>query len=127
MISGFVETAEFLVIPQIGELLLDGVAPGQLRQITKGEFVLLLDKLFGGRRVGILQPAIGIGDLDAVIIVHLIALGSDRVIELSNDSGAKQQRSAHEQKQDCFHKGLSALLSQTRRSSQGAYRLSQIC
>jgi hypothetical protein len=40
-----------------------------------------------------------------VIIVHLIALGSDRVIELSNNSGAKRQRSARKRKQDCFHKG----------------------
>jgi hypothetical protein len=33
MISGFFEAAEFLVIPQLGELLLDGLAPRELRQV----------------------------------------------------------------------------------------------
>ncbi len=63
--------------------------PGQLGQIPERQLVLLLHKFFGSRRVGILQPAIRIGDLDAVIIVHLIALGSNRVIELGNATGAQ--------------------------------------
>jgi hypothetical protein len=30
MIAGFVEVVEFFVIPQLGKLLLDGVAAGEL-------------------------------------------------------------------------------------------------
>jgi hypothetical protein len=84
VISGFVEATELLVIPQRGELRFDGIAPRQLRQVPEGQLVLLLHKLFGGRRVGVLQPAIRIGDLDAVVIVHLIAFRGDRVLKRGN-------------------------------------------
>ena len=84
VIPGFLEAAEFLVIPQLGELLLDGLAAREFRQIGERQLVFLLHPLLRRRGVGILQSAIWIGDLGAVIIVHLIALGSNRIIEFGS-------------------------------------------
>ena len=85
---GFLEAAESLVIPQLGKLLLDGLAPRELRQIGERQLVLLGHPFFGGPRVRILQSAIWVGDPDAMIIVHLSALGSNWIIELGSVVGA---------------------------------------
>ena len=81
MAAGFVQIGKLLVIPQLGEVLLNGVAAGQLVEIGEGQFVLLLDPLLGGRRVGIFELAVWVRDLDAVVSVHLVAFRRERIVK----------------------------------------------
>ena len=62
------------VVPQLGEAFVDGLSLGDGLQIGEGELVLSGDPLGDGRRLAnvLLQPAIGIGDLDAVVVVGMV-------------------------------------------------------
>ena len=67
------------VVPGGGQLLLDGGAIRDLRQVTLSHPVLGLDP---GLRLGaaiILQPAIGVGHGLAEIVIHLLTLAGDGV------------------------------------------------
>ncbi len=60
-----------LEIPQLGQTLPEPVATGDLREIGGRKPVLGLDPGMCVRRVDCFQPAIGIGDLGAVVVVGL--------------------------------------------------------
>ena len=69
------------VVPGGGQLLLDGGAIRDLRQVTLSHPVLGLDP---GLRLGaaiILQPAIGVGHGLAEIVIHLLTLAGDGVVK----------------------------------------------
>ena len=74
-----------LVIPQPGQARLDGRQPGNLLKIAESDFVLRLHPGLCLRRIVVLQPAIRIGDLHAVIIVHDVRPARVRV----NDFGRR--------------------------------------
>ena len=54
----------FRVVPQLGEVLLDALALGARLDERRADGVLLLDERLGLLGVGILHPAVGVGDLD---------------------------------------------------------------
>ena len=58
------------VVPQLGEPLTDGVAEGNLRQVVVRHGVFGLDPGGRGLREVVLEPAVGIGDLRAEVVVH---------------------------------------------------------
>ena len=52
-----------------------------MAQVIEGNLVLRLDPRLGIGRVGVLQTAVRIGDLGAVVVVDLVDLGGGRVVE----------------------------------------------
>src|SRR5262249_12781801 len=57
-------------------------AIGNFFEVAEGNFVFCFDPAGGFRRIIVLQPAIRIGDLSAVIIVNLIVFARLRVLEI---------------------------------------------
>src|SRR5262249_46327936 len=63
-----------LKVPQAREPGLDAVARRNPLQIAEGDLVLIIDPVLELRRVEILHPAVGVGDLGAVVIIDLVNL-----------------------------------------------------
>ena len=72
-------SAVAFVVPQIRQALVDLLAAGQLLQVAKGDAVLGLNPLAAFGRLGVFQPAVGIGDFYPVVNVYLTAFGAFRV------------------------------------------------
>src|SRR2546422_710357 len=68
-----------------------------LREVALGEPVLGVDPAprFGG--IGVLEPAIGVGDPRAVIVVDYVALAGRRVRERLRGRGAAEQDASQDQ------------------------------
>ena len=79
----FERRAVTLVIPQFGQPFLNGQAFWNPFQVTESDLVLGLNPGFGFGRIVVLQPAVRIGDLHAVIIVHDVCLAREGIIEFS--------------------------------------------
>src|SRR5262249_30873945 len=73
--------AEALVVPELGELVLEGGARRQLLEVAEGDLILGLDPGAGLGRVEVLHPAVRIGDLGAVVVVDGVAVPRRRVGE----------------------------------------------
>ena len=63
----------FGIVPQLGQPLADRVAVGYLPQVVLRDGVLGLDPCGRGLRIVVLQPAVGVGDLGAEVVVHHLA------------------------------------------------------
>ncbi len=80
--TSFVERHRHLrVVPQLADSRLERVAKRKRVQVLEGDGVLRCDPLLHCRRVEVLHPAVGIGDLRAVIGVDDIAFAWRRVCD----------------------------------------------
>jgi len=77
----------------------DGVAVGDLAQVAEGEGVLLLHPGGHGRGLVILEPAVRVGHLGAVVVVRLVHRGRLGILERrrirrpdAQDAGGRQDR-----------------------------------
>src|SRR5207245_9726243 len=63
---------EAVVVPQLGEAPAQLLANRDAVEVGEGDAILSLHPCRGLLRVQILEPAVGIGHPDAVVVVHLI-------------------------------------------------------
>ncbi len=66
-------SGEALVIPELGEAVVDGLAVGDLIEVAEGQFVFGFDPGMGFGGIGVFEPAVGVGDFGAVVVVDLVA------------------------------------------------------
>src|SRR5262249_54154216 len=64
----------FRIVVEFLKSLLDLRSVRNLIQIAEGYLVLFFDPLCSLRRIVVFKPAIGIGNIDSKICIHLIAL-----------------------------------------------------
>ena len=85
------------IVPERRQALAERRPLRDLREIALGEPVLGIDPAprFGG--IGVLEPAIGVGDPRAVIVVDYIALAGRRVRERLRGHGAAEQDASQDQ------------------------------
>ncbi len=62
-----------LVVPELGQAAAQRLAGRDRLQVPEGDAVLLFDPGAGVVGVGVLQPAVGVGDLEAVVLVDVVA------------------------------------------------------
>ncbi len=70
-----------LVVPEFGQAVADGLAVGNFFEITEGYFVFGFDPGVGFGGVGVFEPAVGIADLGAVIVVNLVSAAGLGILE----------------------------------------------
>ena len=70
-----------LIVPELGEARAQRLTRGYLREVREGERVLRGHPLRGLRAAVVLEPAIGIGNRTAEVVVSLIDTARGRVLE----------------------------------------------
>ena len=68
-----------LVVPELGQPLADRLPLGQAGEKRRGHRVLRRHPVARLLRIEVLQPAVGIGNLDAMVVVHLLDTGCSGV------------------------------------------------
>src|SRR2546427_11664912 len=88
------------VVPQRGEPAADPVTLADLREVRVGDAVLRLDPGARLRRLHVLEPAVGIRHLGAVIVVHYVALAGRGILDRLSGrrrAGAREQHGDQDQ------------------------------
>ena len=76
------------VVPQLGQPCADLRTRGHLAEHALGQRVLGIDPRARGRRIGVLERAVGIGDALAVVVVDLVGGRGSRIVEARHQAGS---------------------------------------
>jgi len=90
----------FRVVPQLRQAAANALSLGNLLQVGERDSVLRLHPGPGFRRVHILEPAIGVRNLGAVVVLHDVTLAGGRI-----SKGLRIQRRSHQQSQQRYDFG----------------------